>query len=187
MEEHQHDHLMDCQRNQIVEDAIDNAIEKNDLKLIMQLVNSLSPSLIQNQIDELEKVVQASMKAMEQQIENLKALVESPREATTSTSNRIEELKIMVQTMTTSMESMVRNMVKDMLKEFEVVHHSNICQNYSLLNIHIGRLEQLIYSQRSKLWQEVPQMIVQFTKGNEARWGLLQLMQWLKSMNVGQH
>ncbi|KAK9155266.1 hypothetical protein Sjap_002746 [Stephania japonica] len=79
------------------------------------------------------------------------------------------ELKNMVHTSITRMESKVGSMVKDILKELEVATRSNICQNYSLLDIRMGKLEQLFNSQGSKLQRDVSQMLLQFSRGNEAR------------------
>ncbi|KAK9102539.1 hypothetical protein Sjap_019793 [Stephania japonica] len=146
--------LMGSQSNQPIQQAMS--------------VNSPSSSLIQNQIDALGKVVHASINVMMQEMKNLNTLVDSPKETSTYNSNQMSELKIMVQTSITHMESKVRSMVKDILKELEVAIRINICQNYNLLDICMGRLEQLINSQGPKLRREVSQILLQFSRGNEA-------------------
>ncbi|KAK9155184.1 hypothetical protein Sjap_002664 [Stephania japonica] len=95
-----------------------------------------------------------------QEMNNLNTLVDSLKEALTSTSNQMAKLKNMMQTSITRLESKVGSMVKDILKELEVAIHSNICQNYSLLDIRMGSsVEEMKLNVR-----------------------LLQLMQWLTSM-----
>ncbi|KAK9155103.1 hypothetical protein Sjap_002583 [Stephania japonica] len=97
LEEHQHEPFLNYLRDQTVENAIQKAMEQviclgqpteyhllgqrdgvhlglQDLILVMQSVNAPSSSLIQNQIDVLGKVVQASINAMMQEMKNLNTL-----------------------------------------------------------------------------------------------------------------